>query len=94
MHYLRCIHPPSGATALTAVIGGPTVHALGYQYLVTLVLVNVVIILLIAVLVNCPFPWRRYPTPLVRRARRSRQSAQGWEQHAEDETDAVRGPAT
>src|SRR5690606_26570448 len=23
MHYLRCIHPPGGATALSAVIGGP-----------------------------------------------------------------------
>ena len=29
MHYLRCIHPPGGATALSAVIGGPMVHAMG-----------------------------------------------------------------
>ena len=28
MHALRCIHPPGGATALTAVIGGSAVHAL------------------------------------------------------------------
>ena len=32
MHYLRCIHPPGGATALSAVIGGPVVHAMGYGY--------------------------------------------------------------
>ncbi|MGD8803705.1 MAG: HPP family protein, partial [Gammaproteobacteria bacterium] len=32
MHYLRCIHPPGGATALSAVVGGPAVHVLGYTY--------------------------------------------------------------
>lgn len=67
MYYLRCIHPPGGATALVAVIGGPQVHALGYGYLLEPVLVNGVVILLVAVLVNYPFAWRRYPlclTPL------------------------------
>src|SRR5690625_1109012 len=38
MYYLRCIHPPCGATALAAVIGGPELHALGYAYVVTPVL--------------------------------------------------------
>jgi hypothetical protein len=70
MHYLRCIHPPGGATALTAVMGGPSVHSLGYQYLITPVLLNVVIILLMAVVVNYPFHWRRYPAQLVRRSRK------------------------
>jgi CBS domain-containing membrane protein len=32
MFALRCVHPPSGAVALTAVLGGPTVHALGYHF--------------------------------------------------------------
>ena len=32
MYYLRCIHPPGGATALTAVLGGTQVHALGFEY--------------------------------------------------------------
>ncbi|HXZ06485.1 MAG TPA: HPP family protein [Paraburkholderia sp.] len=32
MFALRCVHPPSGAVALTAVLGGPTVHALGYGF--------------------------------------------------------------
>lgn len=33
MFVLRCLHPPSGAVALTTVIGGPAVHALGYKFL-------------------------------------------------------------
>jgi len=61
MHYLRCIHPPGGATALTAVAGGESVHAMGFQFVLTPVLLNVLVILLIAMLFNIPFPWRRYP---------------------------------
>ncbi|WMP18749.1 HPP family protein [Thiothrix lacustris] len=61
MHYLNCIHPPGGATALSAVIGGQAVHELGYQYLLTPVLINAVTILLIAIAFNYPFRWRRYP---------------------------------
>ncbi len=29
---LRCVHPPSGAVALTAVLGGPTIHELGFRF--------------------------------------------------------------
>ncbi len=61
MHYLRAIHPPGGATALTAVAGGADIHALGYQFVLTPVLLNVVVILVIAIIFNAPFPWRRYP---------------------------------
>ncbi|HEY4298622.1 MAG TPA: HPP family protein, partial [Paraburkholderia sp.] len=32
MFALRCVHPPSGAVALTAVLGGPAIHALGYKF--------------------------------------------------------------
>jgi CBS domain-containing membrane protein len=32
MFTVRCIHPPSGAVALTAVIGGPAIHALGFRF--------------------------------------------------------------
>lgn len=66
MHYLRCIHPPGGATALTAVIGGSSVHALGYTYVLTPVMLNTVVILSIAVVFNFAFPWRRYPTTLAK----------------------------
>ncbi|WP_455234892.1 HPP family protein [Thiogranum longum] len=62
MYYLRCIHPPGGATALTAVAGGEAVHALGFTYVLTPVLLNVLIILAVAFLFNLPFSWRRYPS--------------------------------
>ena len=32
MFALRCLHPPGGAVALTAVIGGPAIHALGFGF--------------------------------------------------------------
>ncbi|HEX7783309.1 MAG TPA: HPP family protein [Sphingobium sp.] len=32
MSLLRCLHPPGGAAALTAVIGSPTIHAAGYAF--------------------------------------------------------------
>jgi len=32
MFVFRCVHPPSGAVALTAVLGGPAVHALGFEF--------------------------------------------------------------
>ncbi len=67
MYYLRCIHPPGGATALAANVGGPAVAALGYQYVLTPVAINVVVLLAVAVVVNYPFPWRRYPAALVKK---------------------------
>mgnify|MGYP001816328175 FL=1 len=67
MHYTRCIHPPGGATALAAVIGGETTHALGYQFVVTPVLINVLGMLAVAIAFNAFFPWRRYPVWLVNR---------------------------
>lgn len=64
MYYLRCIHPPGGATALFAVMGSDHIHQLGYYYVISPILINVVIILLVAVLFNALFPWRRYPSSL------------------------------
>lgn len=66
MHYLRCLHPPGGATALVAVIGGDQITALGYGYLWSPVLLNAVTLLLVAVVYNSVFPWRRYPAALAR----------------------------
>jgi len=60
-YYLRCIHPPGGATALAAVIGSSQIHDLGYQYVLTPVLINTVIMLVIAVGFNALFSWRTYP---------------------------------
>jgi len=66
MHLLSCIHPPGGATALAAVIGGPAVHALGYDYVIMPTLLNVIVILGVAVVFNSLFPWRRYPAMTMR----------------------------
>lgn len=66
MQVLRCIHPPGGATALVAVIGGPAVHDLGYGYVLLPVLANAAILFGLAVIANYPFPWRRYPIGLAR----------------------------
>lgn len=65
MYYLRCIHPPGGATALTAVIGGESIQALGFQYVLTPVLMNAVVMLVIAIVFNYAFHWRRYPAALA-----------------------------
>jgi len=65
MYYLGCIHPPGGATALTAVIGGDATQALGYQFVLTPVLLNALAMVLVAVLFNYLFTWRRYPARLA-----------------------------
>ena len=70
MHYLRCIHPPGGATALVAVIGGPAVTSLDYLYVLTPVTINAVIMLVVALAFNALFPWRRYPAFLHRHGAR------------------------
>ncbi|MDA8259052.1 MAG: HPP family protein [Betaproteobacteria bacterium] len=67
MYGLRCLHPPGGATALFAVLGGESVHALGYGYLFSPVLLNIVVLVAVAVLFNYPFAWRRYPQSWHRR---------------------------
>ena len=66
MYYLRCLHPPGGAAALAVVMGGETVHTLGYAYLITPLLLNVLILLSVAMLFNAPFSHRRYPLWLAR----------------------------
>jgi len=67
MHLLGCIHPPGGATALVAVIGGPVITDLGYGYVMVPILLNVMIIFLIAIGFNSLFPWRRYPAAAMMR---------------------------
>lgn len=64
MHHLKCIHPPGGATALTAVIGGEAVHALGFRFVLFPVMLNAGMMVGIAILFNFAFKWRRYPLAL------------------------------
>jgi len=61
MHLVRSLHPPGGATALIAVIGGSDIHQLGYAYVVTPVVSGAILLLVVAVLVNNMSPHRRYP---------------------------------
>ena len=56
------MHPPSGGTALTAVIGGEAVTKLGYTFIWRPVLLNALLLVLLAIVINAPFTWRRYPT--------------------------------
>jgi CBS-domain-containing membrane protein len=62
MYWLRCIHPPGGATALAAVIGLDTLHNVGYQYELELILLNVLSLLIIAIVFNAFFKKRHYPS--------------------------------
>ena len=65
MHYLRCIHPPGGATALASVISGQPVYDMGYQFVFTPVMINALFIFIIAIAFNYFFQWRRYPVSIM-----------------------------
>ena len=60
MFALRCVHPPSGAVALAAVIGGPAVHALGYTFVLEPILIQSAL-LLVGALVYHAATGHRYP---------------------------------
>ena len=61
MHLTRTLHPPGGATALIAVIGGESVHKLGYLYVVMPVALGACVMLVIALIVNNIPKARKYP---------------------------------
>jgi CBS domain-containing membrane protein len=60
MFALRCVHPPSGAVALTAVLGGPAIHALGFRFVLEPIALQSAI-LLSAALVYHALTGHRYP---------------------------------
>ncbi len=61
MHLTKTLHPPGGATALIAVIGGEKVHQLGYLYALVPVAAGAVIMLAVALIVNNIPKTRKYP---------------------------------
>jgi CBS domain-containing membrane protein len=61
MHYLRCLHPPGGATALVAVLGGEAVHALGFEYVLRPIGLNAAVILGVGLWFGALSRPRRYP---------------------------------
>ena len=60
MLVLRCLHPPSGAVALTAVLGGPSIHDLGMGFVLNPVMLNSVCLLGVAIAYN-RLTGRNYP---------------------------------
>jgi CBS-domain-containing membrane protein len=61
MHVTKTLHPPGGATALIAVIGGEKVHSLGYLYPIIPAGLGAIIMLAVALLVNNIPKTRKYP---------------------------------
>ena len=57
----RTLHPPGGATALIAVIGGPKIHALGFLYALVPAGLGALVLLAVALAVNNLAPGRKYP---------------------------------
>ncbi|HTI18474.1 MAG TPA: HPP family protein [Trinickia sp.] len=60
MFALRCVHPPSGAVALTAVLGGPAIHAMGYRFVLAPVAIQTAA-LVVAAIVFHAVTGHRYP---------------------------------
>ena len=61
MQFTDTLHPPGGATALIAVIGGEQIHQLGYLYVFFPVATGAVLMLFVALFVNHIAPGRTYP---------------------------------
>ena len=57
----KTLHPPGGATALIAVIGGPDIHQLGYLYALVPSGAGALVLLLIALVFNNLASHRKYP---------------------------------
>lgn len=60
MFALHCLHPPSGAIALTAVLGGQEIHAAGFAFVWMPVAFNSLVLIVVAVAYNKAVG-RRYP---------------------------------
>ncbi|MEK7342666.1 MAG: HPP family protein [Pseudomonadota bacterium] len=83
MSLLRCLHPPGGAAALTAVIGSDSIHAAGYGFAFAPVGINSIALVSLAMLFHRisghSYPHQPALPPQVARAE---QAAAGF--HAED----------
>lgn len=77
MFAFRCVHPPSGAVALTAVLGGPAVRALGYGFVVEPVALQSAL-LLGSALVYHAATGHRYPHGAAKPAERNAPAQRGF----------------
>ncbi|UAW97382.1 HPP family protein [Halopseudomonas nanhaiensis] len=66
MMYARCLHPPGGATAMIAVLGGPAIESSGFGFVFYPILLDAAVIIAAGMLFNGLFAWRRYPLALSR----------------------------
>ena len=57
----KTLHPPGGATALIAVIGGQKIHSLGFLYAFLPAGAGAIVLLLVALIVNNLSKNRKYP---------------------------------
>jgi len=60
MFMMRCLHPPGGAVALTTVLGGPVVHAAGFEFVLFTVAIDTALLVAMAMVYN-NLTGRRYP---------------------------------
>lgn len=60
----RCLHPPGGAMALTAVLGAPAIHEAGYHFVLMPAGLNSLLLLVAALLYN-NLTGHRYPHALA-----------------------------
>lgn len=63
MHCLGCLHPPGGASSLVPVLGGPAVQALGVQFLLTPLSLNLAVMFLVWQVYLRLLPTRAAPPP-------------------------------
>lgn len=83
MHLLHCLHPPSTATAMIAVLGGPEVHAIGWQFCYEVVAINAGLMVLLAIIFNNMVSGRRYPMRHSHHAHHHKFSQQQYQQYPE-----------
>ena len=81
MMLMRCLHPPGGAVALTAVVGGAAIRDLGYGFVLWPVGINSLVLLIAALLFNNlsgrTYPHRPATSPNGRRTADPAPSARG-----------------
>ncbi|MDQ0392811.1 HPP family protein [Labrys monachus] len=61
MSLTRCLHPPGGAAALTAVIGGPAVAAAGFSFALVPVALNSIVLVLLGLAFHKVLSRHSYP---------------------------------
>lgn len=64
MHYFHCLHPPGSATALFCVMSANHAQQLDWSYIYQPLLLNLGCLVVLGILFNGLFHWRRYPAHL------------------------------